>query len=157
MHECSCVIYHSYTCIIKKMVGKLQHCCQNIIQYKLVCKNPSNPGSAIPWKIVILTTPWQKKCPPHEPYISTPLVGHISMLIWYGFSQYSLHVIWCLYLWRVTYIYIYTLWVNIWSPKPTKCKWMVFLLDDDHYIKKVIKLTAKAKYKDKTKKNIKHT
>jgi hypothetical protein len=29
---------------------------------------------------------------------------------------------------------------------------MVFLLDDDHYIKKVIKLTAKAKYKDKTKK-----
>jgi hypothetical protein len=28
---------------------------------------------------------------------------------------------------------------------------MVFLLDDDHYIKKVIKLTAKAKYKDKTK------
>jgi hypothetical protein len=27
-----------------------------------------------------------------------------------------------------------------------------FLLDDDHYIKKVIKLILKAKYKDKTKK-----
>jgi hypothetical protein len=90
MHECSCVIYHLYTCIIKKkMVCKLQHCCQNIVQYKLVCKNPSNPGSAIPWKIVILTTPWQKKCPPHEPYISTPCRTYIHVdLIWL-FSIFS--------------------------------------------------------------------
>jgi hypothetical protein len=133
MHECSCVIYHLYTCIIKKMVGKLQHCCQNIIQYKLVCKNPSNPGSAIPWKIVILTTPWQKKCPPHEPYISTPLVGHISMLIWYGFSQYSLHVIWCLCTYGEWHIYIYIHFESIYDlPSPPSANewffyWMMII------------------------------
>lgn len=125
MHECSCVIYHLYTCIIKKkMVCKLQHCCQNIIQYKLVCKNPSNPGSAIPWKIVILTTPWQKKCPPHEPYISTPCRTYIHVdLIWL-FSIFSPCNL--VFVPMASDIYISTLWVNIWSPKPTKCKWMVF-------------------------------